>query len=258
MRRKIISFLCVLCLAVTMCATVFAAEGGDTERGNTKLSLSAELNQDKTQVSVTVAITETTPVPGIQFDVNYDPTKLQYADVKYGTVFNVPASNPELSESSVRLVAYMSQGDTEETGPVATYIFDVKDGATGDITFSVTNLKVSGADSTITPSEITVTIEPDEPSSSEPEEPSSSEPESSSSSEPEEPSSSKPEEPSSDSEISSSKPVDSNSSKPADSSKPDEAPSTGDNSNMIMYVIIAIVCLGAMTAVVVYRNKVHN
>ena len=272
MRRKIISFLCVLCLALTMCTTVFAAEG-DTEKGSTKLSLTAELNKDNTQVSVTVAITETTPVPGIQFDVNYDPAKVQYADVEYGTMFDTPASNPAYTDSSVRLVSFMSQGNTEETGPVATFTFDVKDGVTGDVSFSVTNLKVSKAESTINPSEVTVTIpaaqptpttepttkptteptvEPTTKPTTEPTDKPTTEPTDKPTTEPTDKPTTEPTTTPASSDSSTS------SQAPNATTNPDEAPSTGDTTNVTLYIVLALVCVAAMGGVVVYRRKVTH
>ena len=297
MKKKIISFLCVLCLAVTMCTTVFAAEG-DTEKGNTKLSLTAALSADKAKIDVTISLTETTPIKGIQFDLAYEGEKVdpvETADVATNIFDSALTSFPKNVPDTCR---YLGDNGTAitTTGRLVTFSFNVKAGVTGDISFNVNSLKVADKDAkpvecSITPSEVTVTIptvqptatpdptvkptatpdptakptaEPTNKPTTEPTNKPTTEPTAKPTTEPTdkpttEPTDKPTTEPTNKPTTTPGSSESSTSSQaPNATTNPDEAPSTGDTTNVTLYIVLALVCVAAMGGVVVYRRKVTH
>lgn len=135
MKKKLSALLCALCMAMALCLTAFAA-------GTPTISGTAARNGSK--VTLTLALdTAGAEFTSLQCDVHFDADKLEYDrnSNAAGNIEGVSFSGGADKGGYVTVLGDVATGDPfTASGTMVTLAFNVKEGATGDVAFTIDNI----------------------------------------------------------------------------------------------------------------------
>ena len=134
MKKKLTALLCTLCMAVTLCATAFATAAKPT------MTATATLSEDKKQVTLELSLSGMDGnYTALQCDLDYNKDQITYNSAEKGELFDSLTVN----DARTRMIWELKSGSMNDNGTVATVVFGVNDGVTGDIKIDVKNIKIA-------------------------------------------------------------------------------------------------------------------
>ena len=277
MKKKLTALLCTLCMAVTLCATAFATAAKPT------MTATATLSEDKKQVTLELSLSGMDGnYTALQCDLDYNKDQITFKSADKGKLFD------SLTVNDPRMIWELKSGSMNENGTVATVVFGVNDGVTGDIKIDVKNIKIAAykeegsldtdlikmddASTSVTiaaPQPTTAptaeptaapTAEPTAAPTAEPTAAPTAEPTTAPTAEPtSNPTTAPTQKPSSDKSDKNDKKPDSTAAAATavPAAQTPASPKTGDTANLALYGVLGVACVVAL-GVVIYRRKKAN
>ena len=189
-------------------------------------------------------------------DLAYDNSQITYNSAEKGKLFDSLTVN----DARTRMIWELKSGSMNENGTVATVVFDVNDGVTGDIKINVKNIKIAAykeegsldverIDMDETSTSVTIeATQPDPKPDPEPQPDPKPDPEPQPDPKPDKPNPDQPEtKPDSTAAAATAVPA----------AQTPASPKTGDTANLALYGVLGVACVVAL-GVVIYRRKKAN